>query len=99
MHVVTCVEVLPPAGTLLVIFISEHKEALGIRGAEGTQPLIDALVAVLHLIQNNTHNDDICYSLVLKKVHLHGQHAACQNSGQGDSSGCTLMLSKVACLR
>lgn len=62
------------AQDLPVVFICKDKEALGVRGTQHTQTLVDALVAMLHLLQYNTHDDDILDCLMLQKVHLHVCH-------------------------
>ena len=61
---------------LPVVLICKDKEALGVRGTQRTQALVDALVSVLHLLQHNTHDDDILDCLVLQEVHLHARVAS-----------------------
>ena len=57
-----------------VILIGKHKEALGIRGAQCAQALVDALIAMLDFIQDDAHDDDICDGLMLQKIHLQIAH-------------------------
>ena len=58
------------AQDLPVVLIRKDKEALCVRGTQRTQALVDALIAMLHLLQHNTHDDDILNCLMLQKVHL-----------------------------
>lgn len=55
---------------LPMVLICKDKEALCVRGTQRTQTLVDALIAMLDLLQHNTHDDDILDCLMLQKVHL-----------------------------